>query len=146
MSENQNTNSDSTIEVTQSGIKLPVKAIVVILTIILGGGAGVYGVDSATTARLDEQVEEFKKIEDTRHEETQSALEEHGKLIEALSESVSKMSERQLRAEARDEARRVTKEIKDRDKREYEFGRLFEKNIDRLKEGRDPCADVSCSN
>ena len=146
MSDEQRQSGES-IEVSQSGIKLPIKAIVAALAIVLGGGGTGFTLwDSATESKLAAQVEEFKQIEDKRHEETQSTLEEHGKLIESLSQSVSDMSKRQLRAEAREEAHRVTESIEDRSKREREFGRLFEKNIDRLSEGRDPCADVHCGN
>jgi len=145
MPEHQQEQQDPAIEVTQNGIKIPMKLIIgIIIAIFSGGGVGVFAFDSATDPKID--VEQFKLIEDQRHEETQSTLDQHGKMIEALSESVSKMNERQLRSEARDEARRVTESIEDRTKREREFERLFEKNIDRLMDGRDPCADVHCGN
>jgi TolA-binding protein len=138
--------SSEKIEVSKSGIKIPIKLIVVICTVVLGGGAGVYGIDSATASKLDKQVFEFKKTDDSRYEETQKILSDHGKKIESMSNMIQRMSDRQMRSEAREEAHRVTESIKDREKREREFGRLFEKNLDRLMDGRDPCADVNCTN
>jgi hypothetical protein len=79
-------------------------------------------------------------------EQHKGKLEEHGRVIGEVKIDVDAIQKVQHQQFASDEARRVTEDISNRKRREKEYDRLYRWNLSRLAEGREPCANVDCSN
>jgi ABC-type phosphate transport system auxiliary subunit len=116
-----------------------------ILTVVLGGGT-IAGVQLVTKEDLQasEQIQSAKVAQ--VEENVKRDIGSINAKIGDLDTKVVKVQSYQIKQDARQEARRLTETIKDRDEREEEYDRLRELNVKRLEEGKDPCATLQCSN
>jgi len=64
--------------------------------------------------------------------------------FEILTTTIGQIQTVQRKSYARDEARRVTGHIRDRDKRERQYDFIVEKNMFRLENKLDTCSDTRC--
>lgn len=83
---------------------------------------------------------------DVRFQTFEDAQTVHTKKIGALEDKTEEIQSVQHKDIARQEARRLTKDIPNRERREREYDRLFGLNMSRLKGGREPCANLRCTN
>jgi len=116
------------------------------LLVVLGGTGGYAGFQFITEADLvkSEQKQEARVAAVEKNVEK-----EVGGLntkIEKLDEKVVDVRNFQISQDARQEARRITEDIRSRTIRESEYDRLRELNEKRAMEGKDPCTTRSCTN
>lgn len=124
------------------------KNIIVTALVVLGGGGGIAGARAlgyCTADDIKDAVGAVVEKEDKRHEVIDEKFEEQGSQIEKVQEVVDSVQTTQIREIARREARRITVDIRDREKREQVYDRILDKNIRRLEHGDDPCPDIVCS-
>ncbi len=128
------------------------KTILMILAVLVTGGG------SLTAFRFVTEKEVDKKIE-THSTETNKTTEQLRTIIEQNTESNVRQDQMigevtfklnafqsvQHKTFARDEARRLTDEIDGRRDRERTYDRLVDVNEARLKVGKDPCRNISCT-
>ena len=136
------------------GIAVSWKTVLAVLTVLLGGGGGGYAVRQYVTAgQVDQKIEAVKASENVRHEKLDRVVdglivtqEAQGTKLEQVSRTVGSIQAVQHRQIARDEARRVTKDIRSRNQREEAYDRIREVNLSRLKRGAEPCGSLECTN
>lgn len=138
------------LRVDASGASLSWRSVIIIITILAGGGGGGLGFHLVTQSDLGEAILEHsksvQKIETDRHETIDKRLDQHDAALEGISAHIGELSEGQHRQEASQEAHRLTERIKARTLREIEYDRLRRINENRLKKGKEPCYNLSCSN
>ena len=113
---------------------------------LLGGTGGYVGFQFVTSAELEasEQKQEARVVEvETKVTKEVSGIKSK---IGTLSGKVDKVQKYQISQDARQEARRITEDIRNRDNREEQYDRLRELNEKRLKKGKDPCTTLDCTN
>jgi hypothetical protein len=133
--------------------EIPRKWIIPIVVLLLGGG-GLAGDLGDVTDLLkqknsppDEAASPRKKHrEDKRFVKINITLDEHTAQITELDHKTEDIQTVQHRDIARQEARLATEKIKNRERREREYDRIFARNLARLKKGKAPCADLRCAN
>lgn len=128
--------------------RIPWKLIFSLLAVlgIGGGGSYVFVTENQVDEKLDTQkteitksIDDFKSLENDRHVKIDETFKE-------VKETVNDIQTVQHSQVARDEARRITESIKDRRERETSYDRLIGMNMRRLKEKKDPCFNVDCTN
>ena len=142
----------SDVSVSKKGVRIPWNLVLVIAAMILGGGAGTFGIQHVLGAAPAEELEAATISNEKEHANIKADLAaEHvitvsnSDSIHVLSATVNKIESIQSRDVARKEARRLTDNIKDRVQAEKEFDRLFDLNLNRLSRGQDPCGTISCN-
>lgn len=150
----EKTNSIAPVEIKKTGIIFNIRwrFIASVIGVILGGGtvaglATTVGVGSSVASEFDT----FKNSQGYVHEHIEKALKEQDKRateqdtkILDVAKVVSSVQTTQQRDVARNEARRLTEKIKEREERESTYDRLYELNLKRLQRGADPCGTISC--
>ncbi len=136
----------------RKGIQVPWKFILLGLTVLAGGGIGSWGLQTflGTSASASElQVVSTKN--DAEHSEIKGTLvvqqqitTENTTAIKGVTATVEKIESAQTRDIARAEARRLTDDIPNRKVAEREYERLFERNLQRMARGLDPCGTLAC--
>jgi len=117
---------------------------------LLGGTGGYVGLQFVTASELKES----EVAHEARVEARVVKVEENVKTevaginakIGGLEEKVDGVQNFQIKQDARQEARRLTENIRSRTEREKEYDRLRERNEKRLKDGEDPCTTLDCTN
>jgi hypothetical protein len=149
------TDSDAPIaEIKKSGLFFSIKWrwLLGCLGLLLGSGtiAGLtttLGVGDSMASDFSsfktEQATVHKHIEDTLFNQDERTTLQDNK-IEGISKVISSVQTTQQRDVARNEARRVTEDIKNRAEREAAYDRIYELNLKRLQRGADPCSTVAC--
>lgn len=133
-------------ETKRATFDLKPKTLLLILTVILGGGGGGFAaLDFCTESDVKQYITQAKTIEDERHVVIDKKFEKQDTNIQKLGKNIQSVQEIQVREIARKEARRVTAALKNRNNRENMYDRLFVRNLKRLKEGKDPCVNLSCN-
>lgn len=127
-------------------IVLTPKTIALVLAVLVGSGGvtsgGIAVFDFATNKALEDSI----KKETERHVKIDETFKEQKECITELKQDVMGIKTTQMRQISRNEARRLTEDIKDREKRENDYDRLFIRNLQRLEKGQDPCSNLDCSN
>ena len=142
------------IQIVENGIKFKVRwrFLASVIGVLLGGGsiAGLTAIVGTGTS-VASDLKEFKFEQDARHIHIDSVLSEQDKharmqdtKLADVSQAIISVQTTQQRDVARNEARRVTEYIKDRQTREREYDRVYELNLRRLQRGEDPCGNVNC--
>jgi hypothetical protein len=115
------------------------------------GGAAGWSLLDATGAASAADLGTFRAEQTTQHARidgdlatTKTTLTAQGAALGTVQQTVSSIQDVQHRTVARDEARRVTAPVRDRATREAAYDRLLERNLARLRAGRDPCATLDC--
>ncbi|MCP4674320.1 MAG: hypothetical protein GY854_02140 [Deltaproteobacteria bacterium] len=123
---------------------------IAVLLVMLFGGGGVAAWDVATKNDVKEAIVEHavqqRAESDARYQRIDSVVEQQGSDIGKIKVKVGDIQNVQQRQIARQEARRLTSGIKNRNEREQEYDRLLERNLRRLEAGRDPCSTLVCNN
>ena len=126
------------------------KSLGVLLTLLLGGGGSWLAWDVANEDEVDNRIVKHatdeRSYEDERYQRHDRIIVNNSKAINGLVDTVGEIQSVQHKQVAREEARRVTSEINDRERRELEYDRLADQNMRRLRAGRDPCSTVTCEN
>lgn len=140
------------VTLDRKGIQIPWKFILFGLTVLAGGGIGSWGLQTflGTSASASElQVVSTKN--DAEHSEIKGTLvvqqqitTENTTAIKGVTATVEKIESAQTRDIARAEARRLTDDIPNRKVAEREYERLFERNLQRMARGLDPCGTLAC--
>ena len=133
-------------------VYIPPKLASVILAVLIGTGAGSLGglklfnrsdgdksSHNSTHMNRDE-------IFNVRFENIEKQQVEHTEKIAQLEETTQQIQDVQHQDIARAEARRVTKDLVNRRRRQEMEDRIYEVNLARLKKGEPPCLDRSCAN
>ena len=139
------------------GVTLNWKVIGAIAVVLLGGGGGTVAWRFATEQYVDESiVEQAQDAEvkqaardealDATLEHHEEQLDKHGQVIGEVRIDISEIQQVQHQQFARDEARRVTKDIGPRARREEAYDRMVDLNLSRLRNGKPPCTNLDCSN
>lgn len=142
------------VQIVENGIKFKVRwrFLASVIGVLLGGGsiAGLTAIVGTGTS-VASDLKEFKFEQDARHIHIDSVLSEQDKharmqdtKLADVSQAIISVQTTQQRDVARNEARRVTEYIKDRQTREREYDRVYELNLRRLQRGEDPCGNVNC--
>lgn len=142
------------IQIVENGIKFKVRwrFLASVIGVLLGGGsiAGLTAIVGTGTS-VASDLKEFKFEQDARHIHIDSVLSEQDKharmqdtKLADVNQAIISVQTTQQRDVARNEARRVTEYIKDRQTREREYDRVYELNLRRLQRGEDPCGNVNC--
>ncbi|MEN6368598.1 MAG: hypothetical protein ABFD77_02745 [Thermotogota bacterium] len=144
--------SAAPVMLDRKGIHIGWKILLTVLGVIAGGGAGSYAMQLllggvASSATLDE----VSTQNDSDHKEIRGTLAEQQKVtaenttaIRGVTATVEKIESAQTRDIARAEARRLTDDIPNRKVAEREYERLFERNLQRMARGLDPCGTLAC--
>lgn len=129
-------------------ITLKTKTIFIIIACLLGGGGvtggGLAVFDFSTTEDVKKVTDQMISNENERHKVIDQKFSRQSADINGLKDTVTDVRATQIREIARQEARRLTEGIKNRQQREEEYDRLLNRNIKRLEMGRDPCATRDC--
>lgn len=144
---------DPTISANGKGIRLriPWRFASLIGAMVIGSGLTIVGVMRFIGVASASELQTVSTKNDAEHGAIQGKLKDQGAFNTAISGKVDVMATRlesvqtvQNRSIARDEARRVTAAIRDRNEREHEYDRLLGLNLDRLERGEDPCGTLAC--
>jgi hypothetical protein len=112
----------------------------------LAGGSGYVGFQFVTQAELSQS----EKRQETRVSEVKTEVKKDIGTIKVkignLGGKVDRVQSYQVKQDARQEARRITERIGNRNEREEQYDRIRELNEKRLKEGKEPCATLDCLN
>lgn len=140
------------LTIKENGININWKVLLILTTILFGGGATYTGYQLVTKEKLDQailnydqRVENRNAKQDETIQQNSAAIVENGKVIGTIRISLDAIQETQHKTIARQEARRVTQTISNRNKREEAYDRIRDINIKRLKKGDDPCLDLKCA-
>lgn len=144
--------SEAPAEFVPGGIKIRWKFILTVITAVLGGGtiAGL-GVTVGTKDTVSTEFNQFKSEQDDVHAHITETLKKQDERsvsqdlkIETISGVITAVQTTQQRDVARNEARRLTEKISNREEREFAYDRLYELNLKHLSRGEDPCGSLSC--
>jgi hypothetical protein len=136
----------------RKGVQIPWKFIFFALAVLGGGGIGSWGLQTflGTSASASE-LQMVSSRNDSEHSEIKGTLvvqqkvtAENTTAIKGVTETVQKIESAQTRDIARAEARRLTDDIPNRKVAEREYERLFERNLQRMARGLDPCGSLAC--
>jgi hypothetical protein len=135
-------------------IYVPPKLASVLIAILLGAAGGGFGVTKLVNGSgADKQGKEPSKDNRNKRYNVRFELDnvkktqgEHGVKIENLEKTTGEIQTVQHQNIARQDARRVTEKITNRDEREREFDRIYDLNMTRLKGKKPPCVDRRCRN
>lgn len=144
-------------KVNSNGIMINWKIIVASIVVAFGGGGGTMLWSFASEQYVDQSILDHTKVSDENQAQRdrklnatlelhERELEKHGLVIGEVRIDVSQIQRVQHQQIARAEARRATESIRNRQRREREYDRLYQRNLARLESGRDPCATVDCGN
>jgi hypothetical protein len=144
------------ITVENGGVALSWRTLLTALVVVLGGGGTVGGLSLASKCDVDEHVQEsadeIEAKQKARDDQMDVTLEQHaatiktnGKVIAEVKIDVNAIQKIQHQQYARDEARRVTKDIIPRSRREKAYDSMVDLNLTRLDNGKPPCANLDCS-
>lgn len=140
---------DDTIRLRLGGVGFNWKVVTTVLVILFGGG-GIAAWDLATMDDVAESIQSHelaeRALEDIRHIRLDQVVAQQGQDIGDIKVKVDDIQSVQHKQIARQEARRITSDIKNREKREAEYDRVLLLNLGRLRQGRDPCATLACTN
>jgi hypothetical protein len=127
-------------------------AVASLLSVAGIGGAGWVGVkvvavkpaSAAEVQALDSSnAKDHRAIRDELRSEAVKTAADRTELS-AVTATVRRMEDKQIRGQAREEAHRLADEIRDRRRSAFEYDRLFELNLRRLAAGKDPCGSLAC--
>ena len=140
------------LKIGEDGIKINWKVLILVITVLFGGGGTYAGVQLVTKDRLDHAIINHDQIIESRNarqdkaiKQNAAAIVDNGKVIGTVRVSIDAIQEVQHKQIAREEARRVTQKINNRQKREEAFDRVYDANMKRLKKGDDPCFNIRCN-
>lgn len=143
------------IETDKTGLRITMgwKGWGTVVLILLTGGGGVAGFSLVTDSDLDQRIAASEKKQLDRVEDVKSEVGKNRKSIDLLTVTVKSVQEVQHVDVAHREARRVVEEQLDcnmnqkacRAKRTEKIERLRRINMKRLKEGRETCDLLDCS-
>lgn len=134
------------------GVKWAKHAVVALLSLASVGGVGYVGFNvvtinpasAAEVKALDaSNSSDHKAIRGELRAEADKASVDRAALA-TVTQTVQRMEDKQIRGQAREEAHRLTDDIRDRRRAAFEYDRLFELNLRRLAAGRDPCGTLAC--
>lgn len=135
--ENESKNSIMPFDVK----KIPWKLIFSLLA-VLGVGGGSYNI-FITSDQADEKIEmkttELKK-------EVESTYVRIDPTFNEVKDTINQVQLTQYSQISRDEARRITEPIEDRKVREAAYDRLVGMSMRRLKDRKEPCLNIDCTN
>jgi hypothetical protein len=146
-------NNSTNVRFDKTGISLSWRtwkvAMGFLIATILGSGSFV-GFQFVTSAQMIEALATSEKKQETKSEEKIAPVRAAvGSITVQLGDITDKLSSVQLsqiQQNARQEARRITADIKNRSCREKEYDRLRALNEKRLVRGDEPCSTIECSN
>jgi len=121
--------------------RIPWKMIISILVAagVLGGGGSMF----ITSDAVDEKIE-TKSVGIKKHVE--STYVKIDPTFNEVKETINQVQVTQHAQISRQEARRITKSIDDREIREISYDRLVSMSMRRLKAKKEPCLNLDCSN
>jgi hypothetical protein len=139
--------------VIPNGIKISISPkILAVIALLIGGGAGgitlgqLFGIDSSAIIENSKSQAIKSKFDfDSRFVKIDTTLSTHTEQIAEMDTQITEIQEVQHADIARTEARRITELIANREKRESEYDRLVAKNLIRLKEHKEPCGNLECT-
>jgi len=85
---------------------------------------------------IDRGSKRFKRLKDD--------VAQNSKAIQGVKKTVGEIQSVQHKTFARDEAKRLTADIRERRRREKTYDWLVDRNLRRLRAGKDPCSTVNC--
>lgn len=122
------------------------RRLAIAILMVLGVPTGYAGFQFVTQADLQaSEARQNGKVQEVKAEVKKDIAGIHVK-IGQLDEKVDGVQDFQVKQDARQEARRITERIQNRTTREREYDRLRELNQKRIKDGKDPCTTLTCSN
>lgn len=140
------------IRIGRRGLTIKWKTCLALVALLGGGaitGSGVYSI--ATNSTVDAKIKKHAvtstaQVTDIarRLEVDHQTLGDHTRTIEAIDIKVTEGFAVLYGQVSRDEARRITSQIKDRTERERTYDRVVDTNLRRLTHGKSPCPTVTC--
>jgi uncharacterized protein HemX len=133
-------------------IYVPPKLAIVAIAIVIGSGAGGFGVSnlfngSGTEEKGHRSDRKHRDREfNVRFKSIEATQTKHTEKIEELEETTGEIQSVQHKNIARTEARRVTESIINKRRRREIEDRIYEINLTRLKDKKSPCLDRTCAN
>jgi len=141
-------NSKSTFSRSVQWVSSTMKNILFIGGCLLAGFSFILGMKYYDKEDVDQRIEQSRQtIIDRggkRFNRLKDNVKENSEAIQGVKKTVGEIQSVQHKAFARDEAKRVTSSIRDRRKREKLYDWLVDRNLRRLKRGKDPCANADC--
>ncbi len=131
-------------------VYIPPKLASVLLALVIGSGAGVFGGFKLVNGSGDESDSHNSDVEyrdqdyNVRFESIEQTQTEHTEKIGALETKTEQIQTVQVEDIARTEARRVTADIRNRSERERQYDRIRSLNERRLKSNKPPCENLNC--
>lgn len=123
------------------------KSIMLIVMIVFGGG-GIAALDlvskDGVQQKIDKSLMYFRSQEDARHIKLDMTISQQGRDLDEIKKVVGEVQTVQHRQIAREEARRITCDIKNRRERERRYDTLLDLNLRRLSSGLEPCRTLTC--
>jgi len=138
------------------GVELNWRTILIILAVLGVGSAGGNsllnnGLGLGGTADLSESLETHVEAQKETNEifeksigANSSTIETTQKNLKKIGKSIQDLQVVQFKTDARNEARRITKEIPNRKAREVKYDTIYDLNMRRLKNGEEPCLTIRC--
>ena len=124
------------------------KSITLAITLLFGGG-GIAAWDIVSKddvqQKIDTSIMHYRAQEDARHIRLDFTIEQQGSDLTAIKRRVEEVQSVQHKQIAREEARRLTCNIKNRLERERIYDALVDLNLKRLRNGGEPCQTLNCN-
>jgi outer membrane murein-binding lipoprotein Lpp len=138
--------SEAPVALTKKGITLNWKFIIgAVAAVLAGGGGTAAGVNYFSECKAaSPKIEALRQDNVKMHEEDRAAISEQRKTLKVVTAITEKVLDGQNRQVAREEARRLTEGIKERERREREYDRLYDLTLGRLQENKEPCRSIDC--
>lgn len=122
------------------------RAFIGFILFILVGGGGAISFRLVTADQLDSSIKASESRQDAKLMPVKIEVTDIKLKIGQITSKIDDVRHFQYKQESRNEARRLTFDIKNRDARESEYDRIRELNEKRLKNGKDPCTTLDCIN
>lgn len=122
------------------------KAMVGAIVVVLFGSGSFVGFQFVTSADLNKAVVESEQLQESKLTPIRAEVAEIKNKVGDINDKLDGVQDFQYQQDARQEARRITDDIKDRRMRESEYDRIRILNEKRIKQGRDSCSTLDCIN